>query len=52
MRYRCLVCSHLDHPAFGDPDSGIAPGARFEDISDDGSCPERGATKSDDEPMG
>ena len=39
-------------PAFGDPDSGIAPGTRFEDIPDDWSCPECGATKSDYEPMG
>ncbi|MBS0344713.1 MAG: rubredoxin [Proteobacteria bacterium] len=33
--------------AKGDPDSGIAPGTRFEDIPDDWCCPECGAMKSD-----
>ncbi|MDI1449215.1 rubredoxin [Polyangium sp. 6x1] len=50
-KYRCLVCSHIYDPAIGDPDSGIAPGTRFEDISTDWYCPECGATKADFEPM-
>ncbi len=50
-KYRCLVCSHVYDPADGDPDSGVAPGTAFEDLPDDWSCPECGATKSDFEPM-
>lgn len=46
-RYRCRYCSHVYDEALGDPDSGIAPGTRFEDIPDDWICPECGAAKSD-----
>ncbi len=52
MRYRCIVCNHVYDPADGDPDSGIAAGTPFEDIPDDWSCPECGATKADYEAMG
>ena len=52
MRYRCMICNHIYDPAFGDPDGGIAPGTKFEDIPDDWSCPECGASKKDYEPMG
>jgi rubredoxin len=50
-KYRCLACSHVYDPAEGDPDSGIAPGTPFEEIPDDWSCPECGASKADFEPM-
>jgi rubredoxin len=33
--------------AIGDPDSGIAPGTKWEDIDDDWSCPLCGASKCD-----
>lgn len=46
-KYRCSYCAHVYDEAKGDPDSGIAPGTRFEDIPDDWSCPECGASKSD-----
>lgn len=46
-RYRCRYCSHVYDERLGDPDSGIAPGTRFEDIPDDWQCPECGAAKSD-----
>jgi rubredoxin-NAD+ reductase len=45
--YRCAYCAHVYDEAFGDPNSGIAPGTRFEDIPDDWQCPECGAAKSD-----
>ena len=32
-------------PEVGDPDGGIAPGTKFEDIPDDWVCPLCGATK-------
>ncbi len=50
-KYRCKYCSHIYDEALGDPDSGIKPGTRFEDIPDDWLCPECGAMKSDYEPM-
>ena len=35
-----------DHPAQGDPDSGIAPGTPFEAIPDDWQCPICGVRKA------
>jgi rubredoxin len=52
MRWRCMICNHIYDPAVGDPDSGVAPGTKFEDLPDDWSCPECGASKKDYEPMG
>ncbi|WP_271669767.1 rubredoxin [Bradyrhizobium sp. CCBAU 51627] len=46
-KYRCAYCAHVYDEAQGDPDSGIAPGTRFEDIPDDWQCPECGAAKGD-----
>ncbi|MGH8505733.1 MAG: rubredoxin [Stenotrophobium sp.] len=46
-RYRCRYCSHIYDEVLGDPDGGIAPGTRYEDIPDDWVCPECGAAKSD-----
>tara|TARA_R110001599_G_C12248720_1_gene659387 strand:- start:273 stop:503 length:231 start_codon:yes stop_codon:yes gene_type:complete len=45
-KYSCQYCSHIYDEALGDPDSGIAPGTKFEDIPDDWMCPECGAEKS------
>lgn len=46
-RYECSLCGHIYDEAEGDPDTGIAPGTRFEDIPDDWYCPECGTVKSD-----
>jgi flavin reductase (DIM6/NTAB) family NADH-FMN oxidoreductase RutF/rubredoxin len=46
-KYECTVCGHIYDPLEGDPDSGIAPGTRFEDIPDDWTCPVCGAEKAD-----
>lgn len=46
-KWRCNFCSHVYDERFGDPDSGIAAGTRFEDIPEDWICPECGAGKSD-----
>jgi rubredoxin len=51
-RYRCTSCNYVYDPAVGDPDGGIAPGTAFEDIPDDWTCPECGASKADFEAMG
>lgn len=46
-RYVCTVCGYVYDPAIGDPDSGIAPGTRFEDIPDTWVCPVCGAGKAE-----
>jgi flavin reductase (DIM6/NTAB) family NADH-FMN oxidoreductase RutF/rubredoxin len=45
-RYVCSVCGYVYDPEKGDPDSGIAPGTRFDDIPDSWVCPVCGAEKS------
>lgn len=42
----CHACSMIYDPVVGDPDSGIAPGTPFEDISEHWSCPICGVTKA------
>jgi rubredoxin len=46
-QFRCTICDHIYDEAKGDPETGLAPGTRFEDIPDDWMCPECGATKGD-----
>lgn len=45
-RYVCTICGYVYDPAKGDPDGGIAPGTRFEDIPDSWVCPVCGAAKT------
>ena len=45
MKYLCTVCGYVYDPANGDPDSGIAPGTKFEDIPDSWVCPVCGVGK-------
>jgi len=44
-KYRCKECEHVYDESEGDPDSGIDPGTRWEDIPDDWACPICGAPK-------
>jgi rubredoxin len=46
-KYTCTICGYTYDPAKGDPDSGIAPGTRFEDLPEDWVCPNCGAPKSE-----
>jgi rubredoxin len=50
-KYECTVCGHIYDEEQGDPDSGIDPGTRWEDIPDDWHCPECGVTKNEYELM-
>ena len=43
--WQCIICQYVYDPAQGDPDNGIAPGTRFEDLPDDWVCPLCGAGK-------
>ena len=45
--WECVLCGFRYDEAVGDPDSGIPPGTRWEDIPEDWSCPECSAAKSE-----
>ena len=51
-RWLCEACGLIYDEARGDPDSGLAPGTRFEDIPDDWRCPVCGVGKADFRPVG
>lgn len=38
--YRCIVCGYVYDEALGDPEHGIEPGTRWEDIPGSWICPE------------
>ena len=46
-RYLCRVCGFIYDEAEGDPDGGLSPGTRYEDIPDDWECPDCGVSKAD-----
>jgi rubredoxin len=50
-KYKCGVCGYVYDPAVGDPDGGIKPGTKFEDIPDSWVCPVCGASKDEFEKM-
>ncbi len=46
-KYICTLCGYVYDPETGDPDEGIEPGTKFEDIPEDWCCPVCGAGKED-----
>ena len=46
-KYVCKICGYVYDPKKGDPDNGISPGTKFEDIPDGWVCPICGASKVD-----
>ena len=46
-RYVCTICGYVYDPEQGDPDNGVAPGTKWEDVPDDWECPVCGAGKAD-----
>ncbi|WP_339799294.1 FAD-dependent oxidoreductase [uncultured Marinobacter sp.] len=46
-RYLCYVCGYIYDEAKGDPDGGLPPGTRYEDIPDDWECPDCGVRKAE-----
>jgi rubredoxin len=46
-RYVCTICGYVYDPEQGDPDNGVAPGTKWEDVPDDWECPVCGASKAD-----
>jgi rubredoxin len=46
-KWECIVCGYVYDEAEGDPEHGIQPGTRWEDIPEDWTCPECGIAKAD-----
>jgi rubredoxin---NAD+ reductase len=46
-KFVCRACGLIYDEEAGDPDSGLAPGTRFDTIPDDWECPLCGVTKAD-----
>lgn len=46
-KWECTVCGYIYDEAEGDPDGGIPPGTRWEDIPSDWVCQECGVAKAD-----
>jgi len=43
--YVCTLCGYVYDETAGDPDSGVAPGTKWEDVPADWVCPICGASK-------
>ncbi len=46
-KYVCKICGWIYDEALGDPDNGIEPGTKFEDLPEDYICPMCGAPKEE-----
>lgn len=46
-KYICKICGWIYDEAQGDPDNGIAPATKFEDLPADYICPMCGAGKDE-----
>ncbi len=46
-KYLCVPCGYIYDEEFWDPDGGLSPGTKFEEIPDDWVCPVCGAAKKD-----
>ena len=44
-KYVCTVCGYVYDPEQGDPDNGVEPGTKWENVPDDWECPVCGASK-------
>ncbi|WP_020649917.1 rubredoxin [Solimonas variicoloris] len=44
-KWECTICGDVYDEAAGDPERGIAPGTRWEDVPEDWVCPDCGAAK-------
>ena len=45
--YQCVICGFIYDESKGWPDEGIPPGIRWDDVPEDWTCPECGASKED-----
>lgn len=44
-KFVCVVCGYVYDPEKGEPDAGIAPGTKWEDVPEDFVCPLCGVGK-------
>jgi rubredoxin len=44
-KWECQACGYIYDPAAGDPDHGVVPGTKFEDLPDSWVCPQCGVGK-------
>jgi rubredoxin len=51
QKWECSVCGYIYDPEVGDPDNGVGPKTRFEDLPADWTCPDCGAAKEEFNPM-
>ena len=51
-KYICIPCEYVYDPETGDPDNGIKPGTKFEDVPDDWVCPVCSVDKDEFEKLG
>ena len=47
MKYVCEVCGYVYDEAIGDPENGIEPGTKWEDVPEDWVCPLCGVGKDE-----
>lgn len=47
MQHKCLLCDYVYDEEKGDPEHGIPPGTKWEDVDEDFLCPDCGASKLD-----
>ena len=47
MKWVCNICGYEYDEKTGDPDNGIEPGTKFEDLPEDFLCPLCGVGKED-----
>ncbi len=45
MKYICSICGYVYDEELGDPENGIEPGTKWDELSDDFTCPLCGAGK-------
>ena len=45
--WQCTSCGFIYDESLGLPDQGIPAGTKFEDLPDDWTCPDCGASKSE-----
>jgi rubredoxin len=45
--YMCVICGYVYDETKGVPDQGIAPGTKWDDVPENWTCPDCGASKAD-----
>lgn len=46
-KYVCTICGYIYDEAIGNPEGGVSPGTKWEDVSANWTCPLCGAIKDD-----